>query len=275
MERSSINHEAYEYALKLGQSLNLFAEPLKKYLDIEGLIYFRAILGTNRYLFLCCGSDEINKLHRRYFDDIKFQEIFNREYKNILKTLVLQEKSFTIYPNEFNTASDFGQLCRSYGIFHSLSINFKKSATIESFCFLLQHNIPNYVDFFLEKTTILNQFAEHLQNNYRNLLYSNSHKFALQYCNFPSVCSREQKVKSQLRKSFFDSMAALDPKLEILSRQERECLKFILRGKTAKEISIILNISARTAEAHIRNLKLKQNCQKKSDLIGNLLVEPN
>ena len=45
-----------------------------------------------------------------------------------------------------------------------------------------------------------------------------------------------------------------------LTEREYECVNYLIRGKTAEEIAIILNISKRTAEAHVQNIKRKMNC---------------
>lgn len=52
-----------------------------------------------------------------------------------------------------------------------------------------------------------------------------------------------------------------------LSIREMEVLFFTLRGKSAKVIARCLNISMRTAEAHLHNIKLKFGCHNKQQLI--------
>ncbi|MHB1946931.1 MAG: LuxR C-terminal-related transcriptional regulator [Gammaproteobacteria bacterium] len=51
-----------------------------------------------------------------------------------------------------------------------------------------------------------------------------------------------------------------------LSKQETICLFYLVRGKTAKEISQILNRSKRTIENHINSIKSKLNCQTKFEV---------
>jgi len=53
-----------------------------------------------------------------------------------------------------------------------------------------------------------------------------------------------------------------------LSSREYECLKGLAMGKTAKEISANLNISPRTVEAYISNLKNKTGYNSKSEMIA-------
>jgi len=52
-----------------------------------------------------------------------------------------------------------------------------------------------------------------------------------------------------------------------LTLREHEVLYYILRGKTAKEVGKILNISNRTVESYIQHLKNKFSCNLKSELI--------
>jgi DNA-binding CsgD family transcriptional regulator len=51
-----------------------------------------------------------------------------------------------------------------------------------------------------------------------------------------------------------------------LTQRELECLKLCLKGKTAKEIAQIMDISYRTVESHIVNMKKKLSCKKLSQL---------
>lgn len=47
---------------------------------------------------------------------------------------------------------------------------------------------------------------------------------------------------------------------ERLSQREMECVYWYLKGKSSGEIAIILEISRRTVETHIENIKLKLDC---------------
>lgn len=44
------------------------------------------------------------------------------------------------------------------------------------------------------------------------------------------------------------------------TERELQCISYLSLGKTAEEVSIILNISRRTVESHIENIKRKMNC---------------
>ncbi len=56
-----------------------------------------------------------------------------------------------------------------------------------------------------------------------------------------------------------------------LSARETECLNYLLRGKTAKEIAVITQLSVRTIEGYLKKIKIKLNCNSKSTLISKAL----
>lgn len=47
-----------------------------------------------------------------------------------------------------------------------------------------------------------------------------------------------------------------------LTKREMECINLLTNGKSSVEIGMLLNISARTAEKHVDNIKRKLNCYK-------------
>lgn len=55
-----------------------------------------------------------------------------------------------------------------------------------------------------------------------------------------------------------------------LTVRQQEVAALLLNGKVAREMGEILRISKRTVESHIEQIKLKTNCENKSELIGYL-----
>lgn len=54
----------------------------------------------------------------------------------------------------------------------------------------------------------------------------------------------------------------------ILSQRERQCLRSLLDGKTAKETALIYKLSSRTIESHYEKIKQKLKCTNKRDLFS-------
>ncbi|STX51763.1 LuxR family transcriptional regulator [Legionella busanensis] len=71
-----------------------------------------------------------------------------------------------------------------------------------------------------------------------------------------------EKIKSLFTKKF----------KQHIRQREAECLFYILKGKSAREIGPILNLSPRTIEYYLNTLKDKLNCKKKSEMI-NMVID--
>ena len=85
------------------------------------------------------------------------------------------------------------------------------------------------------------------------------------------ITSNEMKYDHQLKlQANYHPNENYTAKIKLTKRQS-ECLFFLLRGKTAKESAKILKICHRTVENYIDQLKLKFNCQTKSELISKAL----
>ncbi len=52
-----------------------------------------------------------------------------------------------------------------------------------------------------------------------------------------------------------------------LTEKQAVCMFYLIRGKSYKEISVILNLSLRTIESHIEAIKNRMRCTSKSELI--------
>lgn len=82
------------------------------------------------------------------------------------------------------------------------------------------------------------------------------------YCKDP-ICP---DVASGQRLSFFKGIGCDVERLEKLSQREKECLKFLIDGKTAKETASLLGLSRRTIESYFENIKNKLSCETKQEV---------
>lgn len=60
---------------------------------------------------------------------------------------------------------------------------------------------------------------------------------------------------------------------EILTKKEKEIIRYLIKGFTGKEIAEILHISFDTVRTHRKNMLSKSNCKNSSELISRCLME--
>lgn len=57
-----------------------------------------------------------------------------------------------------------------------------------------------------------------------------------------------------------------------LSKRQAQCIYYLMRGKTAKEIAKILHLSSRTIEHYLDSVKIQWNCSSRSELIEKAFI---
>ncbi len=72
--------------------------------------------------------------------------------------------------------------------------------------------------------------------------------------------------KKPLKISNYLQNQLIEHQHRILTSRESECLFYLLRGKTSKEIAKKLTVSPKTVDFHIENIKNKWDCHSRSDL---------
>jgi len=89
------------------------------------------------------------------------------------------------------------------------------------------------------------------------------------------------RIDRIIRDSFLDgrpSQKAKEKQGKQLTSRQREIVQLLAEGKTSKEVSALLNLSAKTVETHRANIMKRLSCHSVSDLvryaIRNNIVQP-
>lgn len=59
--------------------------------------------------------------------------------------------------------------------------------------------------------------------------------------------------------------------LSKLSKRESECIFYILRGMTTKQMADVMNLSPRTVEGYLLNIRNKLDCKNRYEIISTVL----
>lgn len=90
-------------------------------------------------------------------------------------------------------------------------------------------------------------------------------KILTQFCaSMISTDSKYYATPNKIERSY--NLINMD-EINTLSQREQDCLFYLVRGKTMKQIAIALSISWRTVEKHIENIKLKWKCENKAKIV--------
>ena len=146
---------------------------------------------------------------------------------------------------------------------HCLAIVDKNGQDAEFAFFATSCSNANIVGTYVSQFNALREFVRYFKAEHRQVF----------------ECAEEQGVDLAGLKqdAYFDNENVVscapgsagnnaDPVYDSLSLRERQCLHYLLEGNTAKEIARYLDLSYRTVEEYIANLKEKSGCRYLHDL---------
>lgn len=109
-------------------------------------------------------------------------------------------------------------------------------------------------------------------NNYKNFILDNQ---ILSNKDFSSVVLAEFKSSFQPLTTVTNHQqkAIINPKYKknvMFSKREVQCIKYLHQGYTTKQIARELNLSPRTVEEYINNIKIKLGCNSRLEIVSNI-----
>jgi DNA-binding CsgD family transcriptional regulator len=133
---------------------------------------------------------------------------------------------------------------------------------------------------FFSETNVFNSFCDYfLEESVPLLKRCDSYTFSL-----PELMGKDYKsvgrytpanVAIAARDRFLAEISPDYERMLQLSKQEKKCLSELLKGKSAAGIGLNLNLSSRTVESYLTNIKNKMDCYSKEELINKLIKFQN
>lgn len=175
-----------------------------------------------------------------------------------------------------------------YNTSHSITITELQPDGCEFFLFAAAAERYQEINYLANNINILYRFILYLKDKGKHII-KKAEKFKIKHPKQPGSFALfhdliTDEAKFQQMQEAKESFLALTPihkysvtnaasgKLK-LSRREIECIINLLNNKTNPEISRLMNISLRTVETYMDNIKLKLNCSSRQELIDKLRAD--
>jgi DNA-binding CsgD family transcriptional regulator len=168
----------------------------------------------------------------------------------------------------------------AYNIWHGFSIYEKHEASLEAYHFATSSENYEAINFYINRLDLLYHFILYFKDKADKLIdISDSSKLIALHDKSPLNRPEKYVLKEQKIKDFVLQTAAKKFSLNLthgailISKREAECVLHLSANKTIKEIARSMDISPRTVESYLDNVKKKSNCSNKAELVN--LFEKN
>lgn len=189
--------------------------------------------------------------------------------------LILTQKQTTVFWDLYESDTLASDMLHKLGLQQGICIFLRKKNYVDVFYVAsTKKMVPNIYDLYLNNSQSIMRLVGFFQEIVLPQLPLTNKDFFLPYmdgCVFKLPLSKEKSPEDL--KGFYDAtklkkftLHREDQKLS-LSLRELQCLHLLSKGFTSKDIANALQISYRTVEHYLSNIRLKAHCEDKAELI--------
>jgi DNA-binding CsgD family transcriptional regulator len=242
---------------------------LKKISKVRYLFYSRLFNDGTRFM-LSNHFDWIKEFHEKYYEI----GVMNRTFDSYNDSYLLwpvsgREKIYYVMVDRHELSGIFSFIKR----YRTYS---------ESFTFVALNETLDFGNWCINNLNLLKKFINYFKEQADNLLFkANTDRLIL-----PPCLQDDGYIQKIINSPAFDAdaKALLDSEIYAfylansngdvhLTLQESACLYHLVHGKTAKVTARLLNISPRTVEGYLANIRSKLQCKNKLEIIIKALRE--
>ncbi|MBA3661924.1 MAG: helix-turn-helix transcriptional regulator [Gammaproteobacteria bacterium] len=129
---------------------------------------------------------------------------------------------------------------------------------VDMYCFTVPAQYRDVYNFYLNKMHCIETFIASFQVQAKRLIIeADQHRLILNDNNCSTFNSH----------TLLQPSSSLHEVSQVLAKRELECLYYLQKGRSFKEIATYLKLSPRTVEFYLQRVKKKLNCRTRSQLI--------
>jgi hypothetical protein len=246
--------EIIEYTTQHTNSLSTICKPLFENFPIKEVGYIK-VFKTGHFLHLSTSDIWLRKCYESKVHD-NYQH-----YKSLIHSSNVNKLRILLRFGE--PANQFSSFQYNNDFWNSMMIFNKTANYFEGLAFFSSRENSNIINLYLENSNLFKKFMFYFKErlsdviNPSNLsavwkpasMVQNTHEL------FNGINYDAEKFKDFLSKIYVKQLK-IDNR-RYLTLKEAECLYYLSKGKSTKEVAKILMISSRTIETHLRNMQYK------------------
>lgn len=178
---------------------------------------------------------------------------------------------FYLWNNDIRTEHEemHSQLLQTLGISNGMTIIRKEATHCDFFHFATSPANAHINHFYVNNLDTFSRFADFfLEKAYQLIMLSEKCRIHILPENQDLanlIGSEDSQLDGLFSRNFLEANI-IEESIK-LSKRQKECLYWLLRGKTASEIAEVLQLSRRTIETYINHIKVKFHCNSKTELV--------
>lgn len=255
------NDNAIQKCAEFSSKMEEILKPLSNIYGIDSFFYTELLPKKGKAFFV---SNKFSTVH----NILKIGH-FSDEHNSFLIKLDHNCQKFIWPPNP---SDEIGTMLKKTGIQSGISLLYRIGDSIKNIGFASTYHSDILTTMILNQEELFHHFIKYFECEAENFLRDKQKHlvdFNIKYEEeeeLLSKCKMNDCIRSmEINKFFISNIDKEEP--VYLTKREWECLFFLCKGKSVKQISRNLNLSTRTVESYLQNCKVKFSAYNKFDLI--------
>ncbi|MBP6951605.1 MAG: helix-turn-helix transcriptional regulator [Alphaproteobacteria bacterium] len=241
-----------DYNKSISEPLGVLNEPLLSNYGLSFLTY-RRFSDTGELLYI---------FNNHEWMEYSFQQScwISSSFSERIKQLTKQKFLNYVWPEFPNSNDPTYHALYEQNIWNGIIMYRKYDDCIESFAFASTKENRMLKNFYADGINVLNKYILYFKDKAHSLIYPKDKKIFIPYTLNLSTNSNisDEKINNFFKQTKISKYFLMIKGRDIIiSKREMECLSLLSKGKRAKEISSLLNLSPRTIEFYLNNVKIK------------------
>lgn len=261
-----INKLAYQYSESVQERMKEICIPLS-YLDITYFGYMK-IFNNGSFLKL---TNRLDFQKDYFFHEGKFGNIFSNIYSNTQNITYF----LTPYDTDSLRQDHVIELVAHHNIWDVFNIYKNINGCVHGYFFGTSISNSTISQQYFSNIPLLERFIQYFEEKAKDLIDTTDHKklasfdYKFNFANMSEEYILNKNIEKFIQATYLPRLFAKKQNEDIyLTKREAECLHYLSQGKTLKEIGRSLDLSPKTIEFYIRNIKEKSGYSSKSELLG-------
>lgn len=238
-------------------------------LTVFGYSHF---LNNGTYLDICTDT----QWQKHYLQEFASKS-FIKDYVNKIRET---DTKYVLWDNRVDVPREekFSQFILdscSYDIWHGFSIYKKHDNSLEAWHFATTKENYEVINFYLNRLDLLYHFILYFKDQAGKIIDTSDIKKLIHLEDKGSLSLSGEMIPTIGKvQNFIDQTVikrfplTTEKGIVFISKREAECVRHLSASKTVKEIAKAMDLSPRTVESYLNNIKSKLNCSSKLEIIN-------
>lgn len=251
--------DTHVFNQQINSVISEICKPLYEYYDLN-LVTYRRFYNNGKLLYIFNNKE--------WMDFVLNQELWiTSNFKNQIPHISKEESILALWDEKYLKTDKIYQGLYAHNIWNGVSVYKKFDTYVETFAFAGEKSSSKLLNLYINTPEVIEHFILYFRERFNVFLKKIDPNILISFDigNWIEKTLVDEKIDEFFKATPINKFL-IEEKIGI-SYREMQCLIWSIRGKTSKEIARLINLSPRSVEKYLDNIKAKMDCLSRGQMV--------